>query len=183
MLSNIIRGSWALQASSLHTISIRAYATKPPTYFANHLSKVDSKREFAPSPQNLFSPTRVSSLDRSSSDKSQSGNEGQSGSHGSSRLAAIRDLSVVLSIITLTFFAIENYRKRTLLEQRAEQNNITHMKRLATIQNTFNAQRKKKEIMVLNERKTTQKREMKMVYHIAMLRKQLIDAGLQPGKL
>lgn len=56
------------------------------------------------------------------------------------------------------------------------------MKGLAVAQNNFNQQRKKKEIMALNERRAAQKREMKMVYHIAMLRKQLVDKGLKPSE-
>jgi hypothetical protein len=55
------------------------------------------------------------------------------------------------------------------------------MKNIAVAQNKFNTHRKKRELQVLNERKATQKREMKMVYHIALLRKQLLDEGLTPS--
>lgn len=59
---------------------------------------------------------------------------------------------------------------------------VAHMKSMAIAQNKVNMQRKNRELQVLNERKQTQKREMKMVYHIAMLRKQLMDAGLKPSE-
>lgn len=68
------------------------------------------------------------------------------------------------------------------LEQKATEHSVAQMKSLAVAQNNFNNQRKKRELQVLNERKMTQKREMKMVYHIALLRKQLIEVGVKPGE-
>jgi hypothetical protein len=68
------------------------------------------------------------------------------------------------------------------LETKQKDLSIKHIRALATTQNNFNNLRKKRDLQLLNERKNTQKREMKMAYHISMLRKQLIDAGLKPGK-
>lgn len=47
----------------------------------------------------------------------------------------------------------------------------------------MNAQRKKRELQILNERKSVLQRQMKMALHIAMLRKQLIDNGQDPASI
>lgn len=44
----------------------------------------------------------------------------------------------------------------------------------------MNAQRKKRELQILNERKSGLQRQMKMALHIAMLRKQLVDLDQEP---
>lgn len=77
---------------------------------------------------------------------------------------------------------MDNYRSRIGLEARVLEQQMNNMKALALTQNNYNNQRRKRETQVLNERRNAQKREMKMVYHISMLRKQLIDAGLKPGE-
>lgn len=172
--------------------AIRGYTTRPPTYFAQHLQSYNDSKDFAPSPQNIFSSP--SAAEQSGTNyhhqRSQEQNQGQQQQQhsdsndpvGGSRLSTIRDLSVVVSILSLTYFALDNYRVRTTLEQRSMEQSVAHMKSMAIAQNKVNMQRKNRELQVLNERKQTQKREMKMVYHIAMLRKQLMDAGLKPSE-
>ncbi|ODQ58248.1 hypothetical protein WICANDRAFT_16587, partial [Wickerhamomyces anomalus NRRL Y-366-8] len=118
------------------------------------------------------SPISSSTYSSSSSSESQS-----------SRLSTFKDLSVIFSIVTLTYFAVDNYRSRIGLEARVLEQQMNNMKALALTQNNYNNQRRKRETQVLNERRNAQKREMKMVYHISMLRKQLIDAGLKPVEI
>lgn len=57
---------------------------------------------------------------------------------------------------------------------------MEQQKAVALAQMSFNNARKKREIQILNERKNFQKREMKMALHVALLRKQLQEAGVQP---
>ncbi|CCH44878.1 hypothetical protein BN7_4447 [Wickerhamomyces ciferrii] len=162
---------------------IRFKTTKPPTYFSEHLNE---------------SPTPIFDNDQSTNNNSQysypsNANpsqqsyipqqpiQSQSSSSSSTRFSSMRDLSIVLSILALSYFAVDNYRTRIGLEAKIMEQSMTHMKSLAITQNNFNNQRRKRDLQLINERKNIQKREMKMVYHISMLRKQLIDAGLKPG--
>lgn len=167
-----------------HSIQFTRFKTTsaPPTYFSDHLSSGPAPVFNDPSStsqSSSFTPTTppVSSAFQSQSSQSQSSQSSQS-----SKLNSFRDLSVILSIVTLAYFAIDNYRVRVTLESKILEQSMNHMKSLAITQNNFNNQRRKRETQVLNERRNAQKREMKMVYHISMLRKQLIDAGLTPGE-
>lgn len=150
-------------------------STTPPTYFSEHLDQSSSPKpifnEHITPPPTTHSPISSSTYSSSSSSESQS-----------SRLSTFKDLSVIFSIVTLTYFAVDNYRSRIGLEARVLEQQMNNMKALALTQNNYNNQRRKRETQVLNERRNAQKREMKMVYHISMLRKQLIDAGLKPGE-
>lgn len=97
-----------------------------------------------------------------------------------SRLQVFRDLGSGIATIALVYFAIDNYLTRVQLTQAGFDRAVEQQKSLAVAQMTFNSARKKREIQVLNERKSFQKREMKMALHVALLRKQLEEAGKEP---
>lgn len=174
MLVNSFKSKLTTSKPSL----LRLKSTSPPTYFQQFNSKPDDANQNGG--QQLYSPLHPSaqSIPNASSFPNSSSNNDNS----KSKLASIRDLSIVFSIITLIYFAVDNYRVRSLMEASILEQSLQHMKSLAITQNNFNNQRKKREIQIINERKKVQKREMKMVYHISLLRKQLIDAGIDPGE-
>lgn len=177
MLSRMAKKSPFPQPYSIQFTRFKT--TAPPTYFGDHLQSGPTpvfSDSSSVSQSSSFSPTTppITSIPQSQSSQSQSSQ--------SSKLNSFRDLSVILSIVTLAYFAIDNYRVRVALESKVLEQAMNQMKSLAIAQNNFNTQRRKRETQVLNERRNAQKREMKMVYHISMLRKQLIDAGLTPGE-
>ncbi|SCU91947.1 LADA_0F13190g1_1 [Lachancea dasiensis] len=90
------------------------------------------------------------------------------------------ELATVLSVIALSFFAIDNYRSRLTLELKMEENAVRFKEAQESLAQQANAHRKKRELQILNERKLIQTRDMKAVLHVAMLRKQLTDAGIEP---
>lgn len=176
MLSRGFRNSHLFQSPKLIQFTRLKTTTTPPTYFSEHLEGGSGS---VPAP--IFSdstPSAPIAPPRSQPSFPPS----QSTSTQSSRLTMLRDISIVFSIFTLTYFAVDNYRARLALETKMIEQSMNHMKSLAITQNNFNNQRRKRETQVSNERRNAQKREMKMVYHISMLRKQLIDAGLKPGE-
>lgn len=139
---------------------VRSYSTKPPSFFSQYLSKETIETNKIPKDG---TPSTVTIQE-------------------SSKFSTVKDLTMIVSILTLAYFGIDSYRLRVESEQKHKELSLKHIKSIATQQNNFNNYRKKRELQMVNERKNTQKREMKMVYHISMLRKQLIDAGLKPGE-
>lgn len=104
----------------------------------------------------------------------------QTTSSQSSSSIPIKDLTLVLATLFLSYFAVDNYGRRLELEKAVQEQQLKFLKNLSVQQNTFNQARKKKDIQLITERKKMQTREMKMVYHIALLREQLIKQGLEP---
>ena len=90
------------------------------------------------------------------------------------------ELATVISVLALSFFAIDNYRARLMLEIKLEEQTLLARQAQDLITRQTSAQRKKRELQILNERKLVQTRQMKVALHVAMLRKQLLDAGVDP---
>lgn len=99
---------------------------------------------------------------------------------GSPRFSVFKDIGMGVALVALVYFAVDNYNTRLTLQQKAFENAMEQQKAVALAQMSFNNARKKREIQILNERKNFQKREMKMALHVALLRKQLQEAGVQP---
>ncbi|SCU92930.1 LANO_0E02564g1_1 [Lachancea nothofagi CBS 11611] len=93
------------------------------------------------------------------------------------------ELATVFSVLALSFFAIDNYRARLRLELKVEEDALKFKQAQDLLAKQANAHRKKRELQILNERKLIQTREMKVALHVAMLRKQLIEAGLKPATI
>lgn len=171
--------------SSLSSCSIsrliRHHSTKPPSYFSDHIPPT-SPNTPAPLFSHNVSHSPSTSINRATTSLPPSDSSSATTNGNGTTRTALRDVSILISILALTYFAVDSYKTSLLLEQKMVEQGVAHMKGLAVAQNNFNQQRKKKEIMALNERRAAQKREMKMVYHIAMLRKQLVDKGLKPSE-
>ncbi|CUS23113.1 LAQU0S08e02410g1_1 [Lachancea quebecensis] len=93
------------------------------------------------------------------------------------------ELAMLFSVLALSFFAVDNYRARLTAELRLEEQALKARQAQELIAKQLNAQRKKRELQILNERKLVQTRQMKVALHVAMLRKQLLDAGLAPASI
>ncbi|KAH3684867.1 hypothetical protein WICPIJ_004170 [Wickerhamomyces pijperi] len=110
----------------------------------------------------------------------QSSNTRSSNSDSFNNPVPIRDVSLVVATLLLSYFAVDNYGRRIELEKSAQEQQLKFLKSLSVQQNTFNQARKKKDLQLITERKKMQTREMKMVYHIALLREQLMKQGVSP---
>lgn len=98
----------------------------------------------------------------------------------STRVESFLNVGFTLLIGVLIYFAIDNYHARLLLQDEMFEKTLKQQKALAIAQASFKNVREKREMQMLNERKNTQKREMKMALHIGLLRQQLKDAGIDP---
>lgn len=90
------------------------------------------------------------------------------------------EIALVIGVGALTYFAIDNYNERIKLESKLNNHIVKSQQMQEVYLKQMNAQRKKRELQILNERKSTLQRQMKMALHIAMLRKQLADLGQEP---
>ncbi|ODV57831.1 uncharacterized protein ASCRUDRAFT_78355 [Ascoidea rubescens DSM 1968] len=133
---------------------------KPPTYFSNDVSPVQQQQQ---------------------QQQQQAQSQLQYNEHlRNTKFFSVKDYGFGLLLISFIYFSFDNYLKAKELEGKVvEQINNNH-KALAIAQMSFNKTRKKREMQILNERSNNQKREMKMVLHVAMLRKQLRDNGIEP---
>ncbi|EGV62698.1 hypothetical protein PSN45_000611 [Yamadazyma tenuis] len=92
----------------------------------------------------------------------------------------IREFSSLLAMMTLGYFAVDNYLNRVKLEKLNNESTSINLKTLQIQQANFAQERRKKDLQLLQERKETQRQLFKLSVHIAMLRKQLADQGYDP---
>ena len=86
-------------------------------------------------------------------------------------------------MFALAYIAIDNYTERMKLEKLHTETTAINLKALQVQQLNYQKERKKKDLQLLQERRELAKRNFKMALHIAMLRKQLLDAGMDPISL
>lgn len=98
----------------------------------------------------------------------------------SNRRKPFLEIALVISVLALTFFAVDNYSERVKLEGKLNNQVIKSQQMQEVYIKQMNALRKKRELQILNERKSVLQRQMKMSLHVAMLRKQLLDLGHDP---
>ncbi|QLQ81359.1 hypothetical protein HG537_0F01200 [Torulaspora globosa] len=99
------------------------------------------------------------------------------------RSRSLTDIAMVIAVGTLCFLAIDNYRAHHELQAQVERDRIKLAETQEFLTRQTNAARKKRELQILNERKTTKMREMKLALHVAMLRAQLQDHGIEPRSI
>ncbi|SCW00382.1 LAFE_0C02960g1_1 [Lachancea fermentati] len=90
------------------------------------------------------------------------------------------EIATGIAVLVLSFFALDNYRIRLGLESKLEDQLLKIKSAQELYNKQINAQRKKRELQILNERKQMQMRQMKISLHVALLRKQLLDHDIQP---
>lgn len=108
-------------------------------------------------------------------------NQPQPGSHANyDRNSSIKELSSLLAMCALAYIAVDNYTNRIKVEKLNNEATAINLKTLQIQQQNFLAARQKRDIQILQERKEHARRTFKMGLHIALLRKQLTEAGLAP---
>ncbi|KAI3403659.2 hypothetical protein KGF56_003586 [Candida oxycetoniae] len=125
-------------------------------------------------PQQQLSPYYLHSTTNST--PFQSSSSSQSQTHEGS----LREITGLLAMFALAYIAIDNYTERMKLEKLHSDTTAINLKALQVQQLNYQKERKKRDLAILQERRELAKRSFKMGLHIAMLRKQLIDAGLDP---
>lgn len=92
----------------------------------------------------------------------------------------LRELSSVLAMFTLAYLAVDNYSSRIKLEKLNAETTAINLKTIQLQQQNFLNTRKQQEAQLLKERVDISKRCFKMALHIALLRQQLVDLGVDP---
>lgn len=92
----------------------------------------------------------------------------------------LKELSSVLAMCALAYIAIDNYNNRIRLEKLNHDTTAINLKTLQLQQANFMNAKKKLDLAVVEERKENSKRNFKMSLHVALLRKQLKEAGIEP---
>lgn len=98
----------------------------------------------------------------------------------SKRDKIVREFTSFLAMCALAYFAIDNYTNRIRLEKLNIETTAINLKTLQAQQANFLNARKKRDLQILQERKDQDKRNFKMGLHVAFLRKQLVDLGVDP---
>lgn len=92
----------------------------------------------------------------------------------------LRDLASVLAMFTLSFLAVHNYSSRIKLEKLNAETTAINLKTIQLQQQNFLNTRKQQEVQMVKERADVSKRCFKMALHIALLRQQLTQLGVEP---
>lgn len=95
-------------------------------------------------------------------------------------LRSMKDFALVFASLSLAYMAIDNYKSRVKIEKVSQETAAINIKTLQLQQQSFTGALKKQELRILNERQTMAKRCFKMALHIAMLRQQLTELGVEP---
>lgn len=96
---------------------------------------------------------------------------------------SVRDGGLFIAIVALAYLAVDNYQSRVKVEKLKQEAAAIHVKTLQLQQQNFMKSRKQQERYMLKERTDLAKRSFKMSLHIAMLKKQLEDAGFEPKEI
>lgn len=90
------------------------------------------------------------------------------------------DLSLFVAIIGLSYITIDSYHQKMQLDKQITEMKALSLKSLQIQQANFINARNKRDLQILQERRDQNKRDFKMGIHIALLRQQLIENGIQP---
>ncbi|CAH6723685.1 hypothetical protein CLIB1444_18S01090 [[Candida] jaroonii] len=103
--------------------------------------------------------------------------------NGSSGERPLRELTSLIAMFALGYIAIDNYINRIKVEKLNKETTSIHLKALQIQQAKINDFKKKIDQAMILERRNVEKRSFKMSLHIALLRKQLEDNGIDPIKI
>ena len=166
----------------------RPYQTPETNYqlpsISNHGQYQHGNHSPVLSPHTTNIPSLSSSLPSSSSSSSStSPSTSPSSLNSHPHENSIREITGLLAMFALAYIAIDNYTERMKLEKLHTETTAINLKALQVQQLNYQKERKKKDLQLLQERRELAKRNFKMALHIAMLRKQLLDAGMDPISL
>jgi len=151
---------------NIRYITARRWFSQPPSHFNNPKALPETYTYTDPS-----------------SDAYQPISENSPQTHGGSNQSTtniLYELSKLIAIGGLTYFAIDNYMNRIRLEKLAVETAALNLKTLRVQQTNFVNARNKRNLQILQERKQAARRDFKMAIHIALLRKQLAEHGIEP---
>ncbi|SCU99129.1 LAFA_0G22166g1_1 [Lachancea sp. 'fantastica'] len=161
-------------SSRLYVPLGRHWYSTPPTYFAGS----------TPRPVVSSVPTSVPTSVPNSVPTSIATSPTNAGNHVQNPPRKyLLELATVISVLAMSLLAFDSYRVRLKLEAKLEQDAEQFKQTQDLVTKEFNANRKKRELQILNERKRVQTRELKVALHVALLRKQLEDLGIQPASV
>lgn len=143
----------------------------PPSHFSN--------------PENVPQQYGLENQNRQPGPETDNINSSDIGSHLPPRRSdrSFRDLLSLLAMVALAYLAIDNYADRVKSEKLNTETTAINLKTLQLQQQNFLNARKQQELKLLRERMDVSKRCYKMALHIALLRKQLADLGVDPADI
>lgn len=98
------------------------------------------------------------------------------------RTGGFKDVVLSLSLLSLSLVLFNMYQSLSEAQQTNEKLKMATIKSINGMKVNLNNYKRKQELQILQERKKLAQREWKMSLHIAMLRQQLVQKGLDPGK-
>lgn len=175
-------------------LSTKWYQPPPPSHFSNpsELPSAYPPQSFQqpsnPPPQTIPTHGQPStqgphSPSLSQPSLNQASGTSRDGTSGGDTFNHFRELSSLLAMAALAYFAVDNYTERLKLEKLHAETTAINLKALQIQQANFSANSKTRDLQILQERKENAKRSFKMSLHIALLRKQLIELGYDPIEL
>lgn len=96
---------------------------------------------------------------------------------------SIKELSSLIAMCGLTYIAVDNYINRIELQRSLTEIAAINQLKLHEQKVLFVSNQQKKEVRMLQERRDSARRAYKLTLHIALLRKQLEDAGIEPATI
>lgn len=139
-----------------------------PSHFSNPSA---APRQYEQTPSSVLNPKNEKAPETHIQEPNQKQERNES---------SIKELTSILAMCALAYIAIDNYNNRIRLEKLNNDTSAINLKTLQLQQANFLNAKKKQDLAMVEERKETNKRDLKMGIHIALLRKQLKEAGIEP---
>ncbi|CAI5756595.1 unnamed protein product [Candida verbasci] len=154
--------------------------SQPPSHFSN-------PNEIPPTYNTYYN--RNNSIEESNKYKvdpykqSQQVQPSSSSSSSQSHEGSFKEITTLIAMLALAYIAIDNYTSRIKIEKLHQETTAINLKALQIQQLNYQKDKKARDLQILKERKEVAKRSFKMSLHIAMLRKQLKELGVDPIEL
>lgn len=146
---------------------------KPPTYFTNGST-------IPPTFQPISTPVHLATEQSPTYQPDSLPIQYQPPPSSNHNNSTAKELSSLIAMLALGYLAIDNYLNRVKLEKLNAETTAINLKTLQIQQANFQQARRKKDLQMLQDRKDNQKLMYKLTVHIAMLRKQLLEQGIDP---
>ncbi|ODV79783.1 uncharacterized protein CANTADRAFT_49866 [Suhomyces tanzawaensis NRRL Y-17324] len=150
--------------------------THPPTHFSDPHSVPRPYGETQPPQDYSYTAPMAAPLTAQNNTANGSESKHQQSDRGSN----IKEITSLIAMYVLAYIAIDNYTTRTKLESLNKETSAITQKALQVQQANFLNARKQRDLQIVQERRDHARRSFKMSVHIAMLRKQLVDLGVDP---
>ena len=147
----------------------------PPRFFTNSKEAPPSFPVHETHKEPIGEPPRTENHIESVGNNLNYDNQTQTGSTGSSFVGR----AYFIAIVALSYLAYDNFNYNVKVEKL--NNELTTMKKALQVQQAnFLNVRRNKDLQMIEERKDHEKKSFRMALHIALLRKQLAELGVDP---